>query len=179
MSEADSVGEDSQPSRRERRNAAARVGPKVELKAVRLVKLDYESFASSIEPNTEVSVDIQVGEVQVEAADEAVARKSGTQSPDDGNACMLVYRLAAEVACSVEAVTILRSNVAFDLVYEVLTGIRPTEEEINAFGSVSAAFTGFPYLRELLQSLTVRSELPPLTLGVMRSPLDGDSEQLE
>lgn len=45
-------------------------------------------------------------------------------------------------------------------------------EHFEAFGQVSAVFTTYPYARELIQTLTARAGLPPLTLGLVRSPLE-------
>jgi len=161
----DGTAADVKAAAKAQRLAAARLGPRVELRIVRLTRLDYESPVPVVEPNTEVSLEIEVGAILPdEAKDRDDSKLEGSQ--------MLPYRLKADLSCASEAGTAIRAEIWFDLVYEVLAGDPPTQEEIDAFGSVSAAFAGFPYLRELVQSLTVRSELPPLTLGVMRSPLD-------
>ncbi|MGH9128588.1 MAG: hypothetical protein ACRDY2_06400 [Acidimicrobiales bacterium] len=53
-----------------------------------------------------------------------------------------------------------------------------SDEQLQAFGQVSVAFSAFPYLRELVQSLTVRAGLPALVLGTLRAPVDPPPEEL-
>lgn len=172
MTDTESAGSEPQTSEPDKRIAAARVGPIVELRSVRLAKLEYESSISSPKAEAAVSIEIHVGEVLSGATERVASEEPETEAPE----CELVYRLSADVSADFEDESILHAKIEFDLVYEVLTGVRPTEEEVDAFGSVSATFTGFPYIRELVQSLTVRSELPPLVLGVMRSPLDAEHD---
>lgn len=52
------------------------------------------------------------------------------------------------------------------------------EDQLQAFGEVSAVFSAFPYVRELVQSLTVRAGLPALVLGTLRAPIDPPSDLL-
>lgn len=153
----------------EQRLAAARLGSKVELRSIRLTRLDYESPLAVIEADTEVSVSIEVSETLRDPDGEQHALNS--EEPT-----FLTYRLQAELACSGASGDVIRAEICFEMTYELLSGNFPTQDEIDAFGAVSAAFSGFPYVRELIQNLTVRSELPPLTLGVMRSPLDRDAD---
>lgn len=47
-----------------------------------------------------------------------------------------------------------------------------SDDHLVGFGEVSVAFSAFPYVRELVQSLTTRASLPPLVLGTLRSPID-------
>jgi preprotein translocase subunit SecB len=60
----------------------------------------------------------------------------------------------------------------FELVYEVPAEVELDDEDLAAFGDVSVTFSAFPYARELVQNLTARASLPPLTLGTLRAPLD-------
>ncbi len=58
---------------------------------------------------------------------------------------------------------------AYRAAYRV-TSIRPplTEEEIDEFAQFNVPYTVWPYWRELVQSLTVRMGLPPLTLPLLK-----------
>ena len=47
-----------------------------------------------------------------------------------------------------------------------------TSEELEAYGAVSVFFMVFPYVREVLQGLTVNAGLPPLLLKPMRIAFD-------
>ncbi len=87
---------------------------------------------------------------------------------EDGEHVRFTYRLEVTSGradgLSVEA--------EFELLYSVTDVQTLEEEDLQAFADVSAAFSAHPYARELLQSLTVRSGLPPLVLGTIRSPVD-------
>ena len=61
-------------------------------------------------------------------------------------------------------------NGDFELTYTV-DGEPPPPEQVEAFGPL-AIFTAFPYVRELIHTLTMRLGLPPLTLGVFRLPIN-------
>ena len=60
----------------------------------------------------------------------------------------------------------------FALRYEIGGSLAFSDEQLQAFGEVSVAFSAFPYRAELIQSLTVRASLPPLVLGTLRAPID-------
>jgi hypothetical protein len=46
------------------------------------------------------------------------------------------------------------------------------EADFEAFANISATFAAWPYIREILQSLTSRAGIPPLVLDVLRAPLE-------
>lgn len=68
--------------------------------------------------------------------------------------------------------TIWTCTSSFVLTYELDPELEASDEEFGAYGNVCALFSAYPYIRELAQSLTTRSGLPPLTLDVLTSPLD-------
>lgn len=49
-----------------------------------------------------------------------------------------------------------------------------SDDEFHAFAQTTVQFALYPYVRELVQSLTSRLAIPPLTLGTMRLPLEPD-----
>jgi hypothetical protein len=151
----------------EDRARAARVGPKVDLLDVRLVAVRSELHAvvhdtlldAEVEFDVSVNAQGQVALYNVHAHAELSAASDAERTDDreDGLPEGLVFS----------------ADVNFLLVYEV-QGQQPLEaEDLEAFGNVSALFAAYPYLREQLQSLTVRSGLPPLTIGVYRLPVSG------
>lgn len=68
-----------------------------------------------------------------------------------------------------EARTILRVHACFLAIYalEPSGGGAITPEQTDAFGKVNGLFNVWPYWRELVQSITTRMALPPLTLPVL------------
>lgn len=55
-------------------------------------------------------------------------------------------------------------QVSFCIVYKIKADYKPQHDEVEAFGATSAIFNVWPYVRELIQSLVVRMDLPPFTL---------------
>lgn len=56
-------------------------------------------------------------------------------------------------------------EVVFCAVYRIKNNYKPTEEECNAFGSTSAVFNVWPYLREYVHDIIVKMDLPALVLS--------------
>jgi hypothetical protein len=69
---------------------------------------------------------------------------------------------------------VLEGTVELSVLYQLPVDRELSDDELTAFGQVSVLFTAYPYLREILHSLTGRMGLPPLILDVMRSPLDAE-----
>lgn len=66
----------------------------------------------------------------------------------------------------------LHVDCEFELEYSLPEEADVDDEDLEAFGDISATFSAFPYARELVQSLTARASLPPLVLGPLRAPID-------
>lgn len=69
---------------------------------------------------------------------------------------------------------VLDGQLALSVLYQLQSDSDLDDDDLTAFGEVSVLFTAYPYLREILHTLTGRMGLPPLILDVMRSPLDED-----
>lgn len=67
---------------------------------------------------------------------------------------------------------VLDGTVELSVLYQLPGDRELNDDYLTAFGEISVLFTAYPYLREILHSLTGRMGLPPLILDVMRSPLD-------
>lgn len=65
----------------------------------------------------------------------------------------------------------------YQLVYEHPEDFAFEDDEAEAFGQTSVQLTVHPFVRELVQSLTTRAGLPPLTIPTIRQPLaPGDTD---
>lgn len=84
-----------------------------------------------------------------------------------------LYRIA--VSDSLTGTFFVRAD--FALTYSLSEPSDFSEDHLVAFGEVSVVFSGFPYARELVQSLTTRASLPPLVLGTLRAPIDPPAER--
>ncbi len=65
-----------------------------------------------------------------------------------------------ESAVSIEA--------TFELVYELPRSDEMTQSHFEAFAEINGLFNLWPFWRELVQNITMRMGLPPLTLPVRR-----------
>lgn len=81
-------------------------------------------------------------------------------------------RFLHQMSISAAAGQDLHIDCAYELIYLLPDDAGVDEEDLDAFGEVSVSFSAFPYVRELVQSLTTRASLPPLVLGTLRSPVD-------
>lgn len=57
---------------------------------------------------------------------------------------------------------------AYELVYAVSSGFRASKTVLDAFAGTNGIFNVWPYWRELVQSVSVRMQLPPVLLPVFR-----------
>ena len=60
-------------------------------------------------------------------------------------------------------------NPAFELRYRLPAGAsRPSESDLLVFADATATFNAWPYLREFVQSMLARMDLPRMTLPLLR-----------
>jgi Preprotein translocase subunit SecB len=52
----------------------------------------------------------------------------------------------------------------------------PRAEELNAYAVSTGQFALYPYVREYISNLTTRLGLPPLTVGVLKLPVDASNK---
>lgn len=60
-------------------------------------------------------------------------------------------------------------NPTFELSYQLTAGAtRPTEADLHVFADATATFNAWPYLREFVQTMLARMDLPRMTLPLLR-----------
>lgn len=64
--------------------------------------------------------------------------------------------------------TAIRAFADFELHYGATEGISGTDEELTAFAETNATLNAWPYLREAIQSTSVRMGMPPILLPLFR-----------
>lgn len=62
----------------------------------------------------------------------------------------------------------VRVNAEFSLTYSYPTDLAPTSTELESFAETNAVLNAWPYLRELVQNVSSRMGLPPVTLPLFR-----------
>ncbi len=77
--------------------------------------------------------------------------------------------LSAEKEVSKKTADLL-VKVQYELEYHLPSDFRVTRPELNAFAKVNGVYNAWPYFRELVQSMTLRMDLPPIVLPVFRVP---------
>lgn len=139
---------------REQRRLAARVGGSADLLDLRIRRINAELHRPTAEGPFSFNLTVSPS---VSRADDKLA----------------VYSLAYEFSSKdSHEQLVLDGAVELSVLYQLAPDSDVSDQELAAFGQVSVLFTAYPYLREILHSLTGRMGLPPLILDVMRSPLD-------
>jgi hypothetical protein len=67
--------------------------------------------------------------------------------------------------------TAIRVFADFELHYRLPEGISATDEEASIFAETNATLNAWPYLRETIQSTSVRMGVPPILLPLFRLPV--------
>lgn len=142
----------------ETQRTAARLAGKADLQDVRAMQLhaDLVSIPETNELEFEVSVDSGYSEIG-----------------EDGRC---VYSLRTAVKGREGEHTRFDANVVMAALYALPTDA--TNEELKAFGEVTAALALYPYVRAAVQDLAARLGIPNVTLPVYQVPLaleDGES----
>ncbi len=97
-----------------------------------------------------------------------------TSRTDDGKAIIVkaAFEVTGRQGESAAAKPILKIAAIFLAIYSLPAECIFKPEALDAFGKTNGVFNIWPYWRELLQSITTRMGLPPLTLSVFRIPSD-------
>jgi preprotein translocase subunit SecB len=139
------------------RLGAARVGAVADLLDLRIRKIGAELHRPAAEAPFSFNIDVTP----------SVSRNARLA------AYSLVYQFSSK---DNEDQLVLDGTVELSVLYELPADSEFSDDELAAFGQISVLFTAYPYLREILHSLTGRMGLPPLILDVMRSPLDSKDD---
>lgn len=84
---------------------------------------------------------------------------------------LLVYKVTTDIRGLIpDNVELFRLVVTYQLVYSVDEALQVSQEEAEAFGSVTVMFQVFPYVREILQNLAGRAGVGQILLQPIRVP---------
>ena len=61
-------------------------------------------------------------------------------------------------------------KIQYELEYRVPEDFRASRADLTAFAKVNGVFNAWPYFREIVQTATLRMDLPPVVLPVYRVP---------
>jgi preprotein translocase subunit SecB len=81
---------------------------------------------------------------------------------------LLVTAHCAMVGSTSDKESAVRVEAIFQLLYDLPPSDDMTQLHFDAFGEINGLFNLWPFWRELVQNMTVRMGLPPLTLPVRR-----------
>lgn len=141
------------------RRLAARVGGRADLLDLRIRRIHAELHRPAAEAPFSFNLEVSPS---ISRADDKLA----------------VYSVAYDFSSKdSQEQLVLDGTIELSLLYQLAPDADVSDQELAAFGQVSVLFTAYPYLREILHSLTGRMGLPPLILDVMRSPLDEEIGQ--
>ena len=134
---------------------AATISDVVEINDVRLVNITAEAPQGQID--LPVSVECLVNEVS-------------TSRTSDGKTItvQVAFAISGKQGGGAEAKPIFKIDARFLADYSLPAERVFEPKAIDAFGKTNGVFNIWPYWRELVQSITTRMGLPPLTLSVFR-----------
>lgn len=132
---------------------AGRIGSQAHLSTARL--LDLNCGLRNTDP-----VQVQMWQLHTEP---------GFQWRRDPDGISYAFRLASRVTPQSDTeLVVFQCDIVFELKFLLDDAGDYSDDECQAFGSTSGLFAAWPYLREVLQSTSMRCGLPPIVLDVIR-----------
>jgi preprotein translocase subunit SecB len=122
----------------------------------------------------QVTVEAQLHKTAGPVLDANVHQDSGWTIEDGYLVCTADCKV--EISQNVDGESVFTGRVVYAAVYQLVEKKNPTEASLRNFMEVEVIGTLEPYIRESLQSLTLKSGLPPFVLPHYRSL--GESEKL-
>jgi hypothetical protein len=106
-----------------------------------------------------------------EQAEVQVAHEGHITGPPDEEGRFFVHATAeVRVVDPQQKEPALLVTVVFELAYRLPQGFAAETEELDAFAGVNGVFNAWPYLREFVQNMTTRMNVPPVVLPLFRNP---------
>lgn len=135
-----------------------------ELTDIRLISIDA-GFGNAL---ADVKPDEPQRAVDVRLSPEI----SWLQSPN-----MLAYEVVFNTRIGEEHNPLYKARIVYGVSFAL---VAPAVENSVAekFGNTTVFFAVYPYIREILQSITAKSGLPPLLLGLFKMPLTASAEEV-
>ena len=130
----------------------SRAASVLEMKDLRLVKLTWEMTGAPVVPPYSFDMEPQLGyarqdkEVAFQVAHHFTVYSQGDKTKP-----------------------LLTGDAIYQVGYRLTDSIQLNDEDLSVFGSSTVVLAVYPFLRELLHSLTARSGLPPLVLPLIRT----------
>jgi hypothetical protein len=130
----------------------SRAASVLEMKDLRLVKLTWEMTGALVAPPYSFDMEPQLGYThQDKEVTFQVAHNFTVYSPND------------------KTKPLLTGNTVYQVNYRLTNSVQLNDEDLSVFGNSTVVLAVYPFLRELLHSLTARSGLPPLVLPLIRT----------
>lgn len=136
--------------------SAAAVG-RLELQSVLLGRSTAEILTVGVEPPFEVTT--------------SASGQWGVSGDGTAFQARVDVALQAKATSDADAV-VWRIEASHWLLYSIAPGVPLERDQLDAYAATGAVFSAWPYVRELVQSLTHRMGVPPLTLPLLKTPLD-------
>jgi preprotein translocase subunit SecB len=138
---------------------AGRIGATAQLQAITLRELRWTMPEINIPPG--LPIDLRP---EFEA--------QGTVNPG-----IVAYKIRTVVSGVIpDEIEIFQFCVEYHAVFTLPEGLEITQQEVEAFGSMSVMMMLFPYVREALQSTAARAGMPGVTLQPIRAPFAASEE---
>jgi preprotein translocase subunit SecB len=135
-------------------SGALRLGAIAQLQAIVLRQVDWKAYDVAV--SAEESIDL-------EAEYNVVHGRSGSTAR---------FQVRSRVTGKLATTEVFRAELVHEAFFEIPEDHGATDDELQAFGSVTVFFMVFPYIREFIHSLTGNAGLPALLLAPFRIPID-------
>jgi hypothetical protein len=138
--------------------ATGRVVKRVEIESVQLVSVLFDQ---------ENDVPLHSKDWEPEVPDYQLGTEVHWKQSEEGDrlGCLLTFGIVFE-----EVKSPFQLVARFRATYQIASGERLTDEDLNQFAHWNATFNVWPFWRELVLSTLGRAELPMLVVPVMRVP---------
>lgn len=131
----------------------AAVVPRLNMRDIRLVRISA-ALKAVPQPQSQTVVDLK-HDVKTERA-------------NDGNVFVARVQFKLKVSTAEESGEFMGIDSVFQLWYEVDEPETVNDDELAAFAEINAVHTAWPYLRELVHSVTGRMGLQPMTVPLLK-----------
>ncbi len=128
----------------------------LELRDLRLIKLIWEMVDGPAEPPYGFDLEPQLGYTR----------------EDDWVSFNITHHFAVSSQNNRNK-TILEGDLAYQASYHISSSVQLNDTDLILFGNSTVILAVYPFLRELLHTLTARSGLPPIVLPLLRTHITG------
>lgn len=98
----------------------------------------------------------------------SIGVKSGLLEPDKENILPFNVVFTVKATEKDSGQDTFQVEVEFCVIYQSKEGVKPQDNELEAFGITNVVFNAWPYAREYVQNTLTRMDLPPFVMPLLK-----------